>query len=354
LNKRIFSVATYCVIAFATVQAFAQSNTTGAGAQGAQPQGGQGQGVPLQKSAQAQAQSQMLITPDMDDATPPIPTTRKVVQRLVDDTAAKMLTPAEINTLQTTADAARQASVSPYPNGMIATPRSRQLVWRPEVSHAPETIEMWQGTLSTVVFTDSNGNPWNIKSVSLDCNQFDDGRSCSNAQPSLQSTVQGKQASGSSDTTNMMSVQANRPYSYGNVVVRLDGLPTPVIFVLRTGKSTTTDMELDVRVEGRNPSAPPQAMSLQGLPAYDEQMGDFLSGIPPQGATQLKIAGDMAEAWLLNGALYVRTRLSLLSPAFTDHVGSAEGIAVYKYPHFVPSLLASVNGVPTSLLVSGN
>ncbi|MBR8427261.1 DotH/IcmK family type IV secretion protein [Burkholderia cenocepacia] len=288
-----------------------------------------------------------VIAPNMDDATPPIPVTKEVIQRLVDDRNARVLTPKQIDSVRRTVDAARRAGVSPYPGGMIAEPRSRQIPWRPDVVKRPETIEMWQGTLSTFVFTDMSGNAWNIKSVSFDCSLFDDGRSCGGG-----TNAQGK--SGAADATNMVSLQANSPYSYGNVVIRLDGLPTPIIFVLRTGKSTKTDMAIDVRVEARNPSAPPQLISSVSLPAFDDGMDGFLSGVPPQGASPMKVAGGQAEAWMLNGSLYVRTRLSLLSPAFTDRVGSAEGISVYKYPRFVPSLLASVNGVPTSLLVSGN
>ncbi|MBN3729359.1 DotH/IcmK family type IV secretion protein [Burkholderia sp. Tr-20390] len=307
---------------------------------------GQGAGAQAQQSA-SDPKAPDVIAPNMDDATPPIPVTKEVIQRLVDDRNARVLTPRQIDSVRRTVDAARRAGVSPYPGGMIAEPRSRQIPWRPDVVKRPETIEMWQGTLSTFVFTDMSGNAWNIKSVSFDCNLFDDGRSCDGG-----TSTQGK--AGASDATNMVSLQANSPYSYGNVVIRLDGLPTPIIFVLRTGKSTKTDMAIDVRVEARNPSAPPQLISSASLPAFDDRMDGFLSGVPPQGATAMKVAGGQAEAWMLNGSLYVRTRLSLLSPAFTDRVGSAEGISVYKYPRFVPSLLASVNGIPTSLLVSGN
>ncbi|CAE6794265.1 hypothetical protein R70006_04996 [Paraburkholderia domus] len=327
--------------------AFAQANGASQGATAGQ----QGAQAPIPPAP---------IPPDMNDASPPIPVTREIVQRLVDDKRARVMTPKQIDSLRDTVDAARQAGVSPYPKGMIAEPRSRPVTWRPEVSMKPQVIEMWQGTLSTIVFTDMNGNAWNIKSASFSCDLFDDGRTCGSdsgsggAGVNLQGASQGKAASGPSDPTNMISLQANQPYSYGNVVIRLDGLPTPVIFVLRTGKSTVTDMEVDVRVEGRNPAAPPSAISMQGLPEFDPHVGEFLNGIPPQGAVAMKVSGDMAEAWTFNGALYVRSRLSLLSPAFTDHGGSAEGVQVYKYPGFVPQILASVNGVPTWLNVTGN
>lgn len=312
-----------------------------------QSQASAGQQVHLQSQANG-GQPVEIVRPNMDDVRAPIPITKEIVQRLVDDKRARVLTPKQIESVRDSADAARQAAVSPYPRGMIAEPRSRSIIFRPEVGRTPEVVEMWQGTLSTLVFTDMNGNPWNIKSISLDCSIFDDGRVCAQGDPG-QATK-----GGAGDPTNMVSLRAITPYSYGNTVVRLDGLPTPVIFVLRTGKAKFTDMEVSVRVEGRNPSAPPQIVSMQGLPGFDERMGDFLNGLPPDGAARMKVAGAAAEAWLFNGAMYVRTRLSLLSPAFTDRVGSAEGVVVYKYPRFVPTLLATINGAPTTLIVSGN
>lgn len=309
------------------------------------------QAQPPQSGAQAPAQAKApvpppVIPPDMDDAAPPIPITKEIVDRLVQDKRARILTPGQIESVKGTVAASRKAASSPYPANMVAEPRSRPIVWRPDVAKKPETIQMWQGMLSTIIFADTHGNAWNVKSVSLDCNLFDDGRSCNGGN--------GGGTAGAADATNIVTLQAKDPYASGNVVIRLDGLPTPVIFVLKTGVGNAIDMATDVRVEGRNPSAPPQLIAMQSLPAFDNSMGDFLSGIPPKGSIAVKIAGGAAEGWTLNGALYVRTRLPILSPAFTDRVGSAEGIAVYKYPHFVPSLLASVNGTPTSLLITGN
>ncbi|WP_199031656.1 DotH/IcmK family type IV secretion protein [Ralstonia sp. ASV6] len=343
--KRIYLAVLSLVFA---AQAPAQQVRLQASQQVQQPTQAQGQAV-TQQVQQANQQYVEIARPNMDDVRPPVAITKDIVERLVEDRRARTLTPKQIEGVRESVDAARQAAVSPYPRGMIAEPRSRRIVFRPEVPQAgrkPEVIEMWQGTLSTMVFTDMNGNPWNVKAVSFDCSIFDDGRSCEGGD------MGGK--GGTADPTNMVSLRAVTPYSYGNIVVRLDGLATPVIFVLRTGKSKVTDMELSVQVEGRNPSAPPVAVSMQGLPGFDERMGDFLSGLPPEGATRMKVAGASAEAWMFNGAMYVRTRLSLLSPAFTDRVGSAEGIVVYKYPRFVPALLATINGAPTTLIVSGN
>lgn len=54
-------------------------------------------------------------------------------------------------------------------------------------------------------------------------------------------------------------------------------------------------------------------------------------GFHLKGARRLDVTGNKAEAWALDGALYLRTRVSVLSPAFKNHVGSADGMHVYKF-----------------------
>jgi len=329
-----------------------------------QPSGSQGQQAGT--GQQGQRPAQVVADDDpLDDVTPPIPITREIVRRVVGDANARVPDPQEIESVKRVTSAARRANMSPYPGNKIAKPVHRSIPFRPDTNSTPPKIRLWQGTVSALVFTDMSGNAWNIESVSINCELFDDDRSCNGAQgaqgapiPMLTNAVsQANQGppTGAAAPTNMLNIQSRQQYAYGNVIVRLQGLPSPVVFVLETGVSNENDMQIDVRVEGRNPGARPQLMTLQTLPGYDQRMGDFLDGVPPPGAQTMKVSGGLAEAWILNGAMYVRTALPILSPAFTDHVGSAEGMQVYKFGNsYVPNLLASVNGTPTTLVVSGN
>ncbi len=350
------------------------------GYQGGNQGNSQGQGGYQQGYQQQAPQANDQGADPLDDVTPPIPVTRSVVKRLIDDNNAQIVDPAEIESVRRTTSAARRAAVSPYPGNVLPTPVHRTIEYEPDTRKSPETIRLWLGTASAIVFTDMNGNPWNIQSVVFNCQLFNDGRSCNGqsgaaadggmgsvpgvgamaqAAQGVVQTTQGASASGvygAAAPTNVLSIQPLTQYSYGNVIVTLQGMSSPIVLVLKTGMDAKNedDMQVDYHVRGRSPSARPELITLQTLPGFDSHMSDFLEGVPPTGARQMKVSGGLAEAWLFNDALYVRTRVSILSPAFTDHVGSAEGVEVYKYSSAVPTLLVSVNGNPTTLVVSGN
>jgi intracellular multiplication protein IcmK len=332
--------------------------------QNAQPQQAQGasRAAPRNGQAAAQGADDGGSYDSVDDVTPPIPVTRDVVRRLVQNSNAQVIDPTEIESIRTTTSRARRAAVSPYPGNAMPTPVHRTVTYAPDTRKQPETIRLWQGTVSALVFTDMAGNPWNIEQIALNCQMFDDGRSCGSPQgqgmpiPGNGANSASAASSGAGAPTNVLNIQSLVQYGYGNVVVRLQNMPSPIVLVLQVGldKKSENDMQVDFHVQGRSPSAQPEMMTLQTLPGFDVHMSDFLYGVPPGGARQMRVSGGLAEAWIYNDALYVRTRVSILSPAFTDHVGSAEGIEVYKYPTAVPTLLASVNGSPTTLVVTGN
>lgn len=275
------------------------------------------------------------------DISPPIPIIKGMVNNVVKEQEATVLTPEQIESIKETTSKARKTEPFQYPNQFIAKPVIRSLTIDPDSTQQPRMVRLFMGTITSLVFSDLDGNPWLIKSVSFDCSQFDDGKTC------------GRGQNKDNQPTNIEKLQALKPYAYGNIVVELEGLPSTVTFMLSTGQSDDNDIQIDARVMGRNPNAKPQVMVFDKMPEHDPMMGYFLDGVPPQGAQRLKIGGGAAEAWKLGNALYLRTRLSILSPAFTNHVGSADGMHVYKFFSVIPSILASVNGKPMSLIVSG-
>lgn len=271
------------------------------------------------------------------DISPPIPIVKEVVNGIVNEQRAIILTPKQINDLKETTSAARKESVSPYPNNFIAKPVFRKIDLDDDSSQGPKMIRLSAGTITTLEFTDSNGNPWLVSDVSLDCSLFDDGY-----------CLQGKRP-----TTNIVKIQAKAQYAYGNIVIQLEEKGSSASFMLSTGQSTENDIKVSVRVSGRNPNAKPQAITLDRLPDHDPAMGYFLDGVAPQGAVKVTVNGGKADAWILNGSLYLRTRMSLLSPAFMNKVGNADGVSVYRYYTIIPQILASSNGKTTSLYISG-
>jgi intracellular multiplication protein IcmK len=81
------------------------------------------------------------------------------------------------------------------------------------------------------------------------------------------------------------------------------------------------------------------------LEAGSESMMMIMENVPPTGAKRLKIAGLDARtsAWMLDSHVYVRTPLTLLSPAWDASVSSPDGTTVYQVGD-APVLLMSDNG----------
>lgn len=276
------------------------------------------------------------------DVSPPIPIIKGVVESVVNEQKAIVLTPEQMESIKQTTSKAREAEPFQYPNKFIAKPVVRSFYIEPDATQQPRMVRLFLGTITSLVFSDLNGNPWLISAVSFDCAQFDDGKTC-----------QRGNSQGTPPPTNIVKLQPMKPYAYGSIVIELEGLPSPITFMLSTGQSDENDIRIEARVSGRNPNAKPQAIVLDKMPEHDPLMGYFLDGVPPQGAQRLKVGGGQADGWMMNGALYLRTRLSILSPAFTNHVGSADGMHVYKFFSVIPNLLASANGKTMTLFVSG-
>ncbi|MGE8449740.1 MAG: DotH/IcmK family type IV secretion protein [Pseudomonadales bacterium] len=288
--------------------------------------------------AHAQAQQQQV-------STPPVPIIQETVRSTVQEQNALVLTPEQIEQLKLGASNARKQMISPYPQNKVAKPVTRTFYIEPDAAQPPRMVRLSSGWITPLVFSDTNGNPWFVKSVSLDCSLVTDGVSCGERTAN---------SNGAAAATNIVKLAPKLMYAYGNVVVELEDLPSPLTFVVTAGQSDEVDAQIPVRVAGRNPNAKPQIIAMDRMPELDTAMGGFLDGVPPQGAVRLKVGGYGAEAWMLNGKLYLRTRHTLLSPAFANHVGSADGMHVYAFNRVYPSLLVSIDGKANAMNISGN
>lgn len=273
------------------------------------------------------------------DIAKPIPQAevRKVVNGYVEEQTGLILTPDEIELIKKARASAVRQMVSPYPEGRIAKPIIRAFTYEPDSIKEPRMVCLSQGVLTTFVFSDQQGNPWMLTKAKFDKSLFSDGE-------------EGK--TGSAAPTNMLTVSPVRQYAYGTVVVELEGMPTPVIYTLSTGQCETVDVRVDTRVAGRNPNSSAQVMILEKTPDIDPAMSQFLDGLPPQGSAKLTLKGGAGDAWLYAGRVYIRTKLTVLSPAFSNHAGTTDGVHIYVFNKIVPRILASVSGKPTDLLLS--
>ncbi len=195
----------------------------------------------------------------------------------------------------------------------------------------PPVIRLSQGFVSSLVFLDSTGAPWPINAYDL-------------GDPTAFNIQWDK-------TSNTLMIQASKLYTYGNLAVRLRGLNTPVMLTLIPGQKAV-DYRVDLRVEGYGPNAKTMVMDNGLPPSASDVLLHVLDGVPPAGSARLTISGGDARAWLLNGKMFVRTNLTILSPGWLGSMTSADGMHAYEMQKS-PVLLVSWHGKVMQLKVEG-
>jgi intracellular multiplication protein IcmK len=192
-------------------------------------------------------------------------------------------------------------------------------------------IRLSPGFVSSLVFVDSTGKPWPVADYSLgnptDFNiQWD-------------------------SKTNALFVQNLKDRVTGNLAIRLANLETPIMLSLVTGQREI-DYRVDLQVPGRGPNALIPIMDNTVAPATNSLLLSLLDGIPPVGSIEVGVSDGHGKAWLFNNRLFFRTKLMLLSPAWTATVSSGDGTRVYELVQ-TPLLIASKDGRTINILLSG-
>lgn len=189
----------------------------------------------------------------------------------------------------------------------------------------PPTIKLAGGYVTTIDILDMTGAPWPILDVGIGGN-FE---------------VTPTQAG-----SHVVRVAPLTRVATGNISILLKNLNTPVIFRLSAG-DTNFDMRYDVQVPRLGPNAKPPLIDRgrTGPTAGDQNIMMVLENAPPSGAVKLKVAGldDRTKAWQMNEKVFVRTPLTMLSPAWNASVTSTDGMTVYEIGN-APVLIMSDNG----------
>lgn len=239
------------------------------------------------------------------------------------------LTPDQIRTLHSLFSNTQRA-VGEYP-GIPPRPTSTSKIVNLSPGATPPIIRLSAGFVSSLVILDASGAPWPIESYDLG-----DPRSYN---------IQWDRKS------NVLLVQAITEYKSGNLVIMLRGLNTPVMLTLLPGQRAV-DYRVDLRIPGLGPNAAPASMP-ESLPgASNPILLDVLNGVPPPGSRALSVAGRDCSVWLLNGKMYVRTRLTVLSPGWISTLSSADGMHAYEMQQ-TPVILASENGKMVKMTIQG-
>ncbi len=239
------------------------------------------------------------------------------------------LSPDQVRDFMHKLEQTQNAAQAPYagtPNGQT---RIATLSLDPGVQ--PPQINLASGYVTTITMVDASGEPWPILDVGVGGN-FE---------------VSPTQAG-----THVVRVMPLTRVGTGDLSVLLKDLPTPVIFRLAAG-GPNVDLRYDARIGKLGPGAKPPIISNPRLEAGDETLTLILENAPPNGAVRMKVGGLDArtKAWSVADKVYVRTPLTLLSPAWNSSVASADGTTVYEIGD-APVLLMSDNGAVVRAQIS--
>ncbi len=210
-------------------------------------------------------------------------------------------------------------------------PKPTSTMIKLNLSHGatPPVIRLQAGFVSSLVFLDAGGSPWPVKAYDLgDPRAFN---------------IQWNKKS------NTLMVQAVSQYKVGNLAVILDGLSTPIMITLIPGQNAV-DYRVDLYVPEIGPNTSISQSSLPGK--SDPQLLNVLNGVSPPGARELEVSGGEAQIWKYQGKLFVRTRMTILSPGWISHLRSADGMQAYHL-NKAAVILASQNGKMLKLIVKG-
>lgn len=273
-------------------------------------------------------------------ATPPpppqivYPAPGDIAEESLQDLEDLQLTPEQVQRLKRLRIQREQGRATPYTTPPKPITRTLFINLDPGVS--PPVLRLTSGQQSSIVFSDTSGQPWFIDSVSLNRRLFDDGRGNDNG----------------SDTppTNVLTLEAVTPAAYGNVTVRLRSLPTPVIFILSAAQDEV-DMRVDAKVPGHNPDSV-GTVTTSMMPSIDDALSYFLDGVPPKDAKQLEVSGlDGVDAWLYRDNMYVRAKADAQYPAYLAAARSTSGVAVYRFAGLRSSITFLVGGQAVTIFV---
>jgi len=239
------------------------------------------------------------------------------------------LTPQQVVRLKQMIDASQRAAS--IPATVPPKPVSSTLMINLAPGTTPPAIRLARGYITSLVFVDSTGTPWPIAAYDI-------------GDPKATSI----QWDGKS---NVLLIQALSAYGDSDLVVRLAGLPTPITLALVLGQRVV-DYRTDIHVAGIGPNTKDLPTGTQLPNSANQLLLNVLDGIAPTGSKQLTVTGGDCMAWLLGDTMYLRTRLTVLSPGWVGRMTSPDGMFAYQVQKS-SSVLVSQYGKPIELKIGG-
>ena len=221
----------------------------------------------------------------------------------------------EINKQGDVTKRARNARVGPAPRPVSVTARVTL-----DAGANPHVLRLSMDTVTSVVFTDVTGAPWNVIKVVSGAKELLDI-------PPEKGDVR----------THMFTISPRDEYVSTNIAVFLEGAPAPIMMAVETNQASV-DFRVDVSVQARGPGAVVPTISRGLTESVSAELISMVSGVTPNGARSLKIvASDVpdVQAWVLGSRMFVRTKATILTPAVPKDgkvATGADGTKVYELP----------------------
>lgn len=188
----------------------------------------------------------------------------------------------------------------------------------------PPVIQLAVGNVTTLTFLDMTGEPWPVVDMAHG-GEFE---------------VKPPEPGG-----HVVRIIPLKEFGTGNVSIRLLDFKTPVTFELRSG-GDIVHYRYDARIPEIGPNGRVPIMTQKvGISAGDKTIISVLEGVLPENAKELEVSGvdGRTTAYEVGKTVLVRTPLTMLSPAWTASVSSADGMNVYSIPN-TPVILLSKQG----------
>jgi intracellular multiplication protein IcmK len=239
------------------------------------------------------------------------------------------LTPQQVVRLRQLIDASQRAAS--IPATVPPKPVSTTLMINLAPGTTPPAIRLAQGYVTSLVFVDSTGAPWPVAAYDIGdpktANIQWDGKS------------------------NVMLIQATSPYGDSDLVIRLTGLMTPLTLELVSGQRVV-DYRTDIHVSGLGPNSKDLPTGTPLPNSANQLLLGVLDGIAPPASKTLTVKGGDCQAWLMGERMYLRTRLTVLSPGWVGRMVSPDGMYAYEIQKS-SSVLVSQYGEPIELKIEG-
>ena len=191
-------------------------------------------------------------------------------------------------------------------------------------------IALRRGYTTVLSFTGTTGAPWPIAEAVLDSRFLPPGQEA---------------APEAASAGHLLYLAPQQAYLDGNAVVKLAGLPEPLVVALR-GTGGAADFRVDIRLAMPGPNADPALLAQpEGFHVGDPVLLGLLGGAVPPDAERLAVEGGGHEgrAWRQGGDLLLVTRAYLLSPGPWAAERGPGGRWAYRLPD-TPQALVSARG----------